>query len=574
MDLPEERIYARHRRRVGAVLIVGSGAVGGFLAEELARLGVSPIHLIDPDTLEVENLVRHPLGASAIGQSKASALASEICRDFPLCNAIGVDADFLELPASEQFRLASLADVVVAATDSAKCQRRVNEIALAAEKPAVYPAIWVDRRIRDAEVGEILWMLPGRHTPCYACANIFRGAANDTEAARGTRVDIQFIALAAAQVVAALLDPTNERSAILDPQRTAIYIHGLSPTSPSIRALFPASGLQSRNVHVSFPSVPCPACGGRKAAAPRVSPGIALGAYQAIREALPVIFWYKRSFADYLRGALRDQPALMIGLNFGDGKRHIADALVDRLQQHENSYSDVTIRLMLEIASMERFPDLEVLEDADIRVADATRAVAEVRGWTWKYSSAIASHQRRAVEHTATAQQAEATHTFSNEIQALKEKFFELQSMSDAHARGRAFETFLDRLFALFDMEPRLGYRLQYEQIDGSISFETDDYIIEAKWWQTAVERKHVDEFTAKLRRKGKNALGIFVSVNGFSSGALAAYRESTPFLAVDGEDLALVLNRRVRLDDLLRRKKRFANETGDCFFPARKMIE
>ena len=574
MDFPEGRIYARHRRREGAVLIVGSGAIGGFLAEQLARMGISPIHLVDPDRLEVENLVRHPLGASALGQPKASALAGEIRRDFPLCNAVGVDADFLELPANEQFRLASLADVVVAATDSVQCQRRVNEIALAAGKPAVYPAIWVDPRIRDAEVGEILWMLPGRHTPCYECANSFRGEASDTEAARGARVDIQLIALTAAQVVAALLDPTDEHSAILDPQRTVIYVHGLSPTSPSIRAIFPASGLQSLNVRVPFPPLPCPVCGGRETSVTRAKPDIAPGAYQAIREALSVIFWYKRSFAGYLRGSLRDQPALLIGLNFGDLKRNIADALVDRLQQDENSYRDVTIRLMLEIASMERFPDLEVFEDADTRVADATRTVAEVRSWAWKYSSTITGPQRRAVERAATTQRAEATHTFANEIHALKERFLELGSMSDAHARGRAFETFLNRLFALFDMEPRLGYRLQYEQIDGSISFETDDYIIEAKWWQTAVERKHVDEFTAKLGRKGKNALGIFVSVNGFSAGALAAYRESTPFLAVDGEDLASVLNQRVSLDDLLRRKKRFANETGNCFFPACKMID
>jgi hypothetical protein len=71
------------------------------------------------------------------------------------------------------------------------------------------------------------------------------------------------------------------------------------------------------------------------------------------------------------------------------------------------------------------------------------------------------------------------------------------------------------------------------------------------------------------VRRKGKNALGLFVSVNGFSEDALAQYREATPFLAMDGADLYLVLEQRVRLDDLLRTKKRHANETGRCHFPA-----
>ena len=123
--------------------------------------------------------------------------------------------------------------MVVAATDSPACQRRVNAVALAARKPAAYPAFWVAARIRDAEVGEILWVRPGRQTPCYECATAFRQKAADTQAGRGARVDIQLVALATAQVVAALADPADEHPAILDPQRNAIYLHGLTPTSPA-----------------------------------------------------------------------------------------------------------------------------------------------------------------------------------------------------------------------------------------------------------------------------------------------------------------------------------------------------
>ncbi|WP_432073178.1 hypothetical protein [Streptomyces wuyuanensis] len=68
-------------------------------------------------------------------------------------------------------------------------------------------------------------------------------------------------------------------------------------------------------------------------------------------------------------------------------------------------------------------------------------------------------------------------------------------------------------------MEPRLSYSLEYEQIDGSLTFDTDDYIVEAKWRQ--------------------------------------------------GLDFLYVLDGRLTLDELLRRKKRHANETGSCYFPA-----
>ncbi len=122
-------------------------------------------------------------------------------------------------------------------------------------------------------------------------------------------------------------------------------------------------------------------------------------------------------------------------------------------------------------------------------------------------------------------------------------------------------------------MEPRLAYSLEREQLDGSLSFDTDDYIVEARWWNKPVGRNETDVFAAKVRRKGKNALGIFVSISGFSRDALEEYGQSTPFLALDGTDLMCVLEQRLRLDDLLRRKKRHANETGQCFLSAATIL-
>jgi hypothetical protein len=301
----------------------------------------------------------------------------------------------------------------------------------------------------------------------------------------------------------------------------------------------------------------------------RISPN----AYQSLREALAVIFWYKRPFESYIRDALSDHPELVSGLNFGDLKRRVADALVSRLRQHEDRYQQVTLHLMIEIATMERFPDLEKLEDRELRVAEARSAVAELRRWTQQYAGVLEEEERHAAGLAAARQQAEASRKFSEDVEELKAEFLTLWSMSDAQARGRAFEPFLNKLFALFDMEPRLAYSLKHEQIDGSLSFDTDDYVLEARWWKGSVERGDADVFAAKVRRKGKNALGLFVSVNGFSEGALQSYSESTPFMAMDGQDLMCVLDQRIRLDDLLRRKKRYANETGHCFLPARTVV-
>jgi hypothetical protein len=285
------------------------------------------------------------------------------------------------------------------------------------------------------------------------------------------------------------------------------------------------------------------------------------------------VFWYKRPFESYLRMALRDHPRLLVGLNFRDVKRYVADELVDRLAQGEDRYQHATLQLMTAVASMGRFPDLEKLEDGPLRIAEAQKAVAELRRWTEQYSNAITEQERVAAEREAAAQQAEATRKFADEVEALRQRFMEMFAMADPHQRGYAFQDFLDKLFVLFDMEPRVGYSLPQEQIDGSLSFDTDDYIVEARWRKESADPGDADRFAAKVRRKGKNALGLFVSVNGFTSGVFTDYGHSTPFLAMDGADLMLVLEQRVRLDDLLRRKKRFANETGHCYFPARQML-
>jgi hypothetical protein len=213
----------------------------------------------------------------------------------------------------------------------------------------------------------------------------------------------------------------------------------------------------------------------RKDKVKRITPG----AYQALREALASAFWYKRNLETFLRMALRDHPELLAGLNFSDPKRWVAHELVDRLAIREDTYQPVTLQLMIEVVSIQTFPDLESLADADVRVPDARKAVAELRRWTQQYSDAITDHERVEAELAAAVQQAETARKFSDELEALRQRFMEMFSMADPHQRGYAFQEFLDKLFALFDLEPRLSYKLEHEEIDGSFSFDTDDYILE-----------------------------------------------------------------------------------------------
>jgi hypothetical protein len=299
---------------------------------------------------------------------------------------------------------------------------------------------------------------------------------------------------------------------------------------------------------------------------------ISTEAYQALRNALPVVTWNKRPFETLVRTALREHPELISGLNFTDTKRNVADQLIDNLITYEDKYQEVTLRFMLELSSMSKFPNLEQIKDDEdrmVRLAEAKDAVSHLKQVTQQYSSDLKETELRDVERKAAAAQAEAIRHFSDEVASILQRFLDLGKEIDKQARGYAFESLLADLFLLYDLEPRLAYSLELEQIDGSFSYDTDDYIVEARWRDKPVDRGDGDIFAAKVKSKGKNAMGLMVSISGFTSALTERFKESTPFMTLDGNDLYTVLDDRIRLDDLLKAKKRHANDTGSCHLPA-----
>ena len=295
---------------------------------------------------------------------------------------------------------------------------------------------------------------------------------------------------------------------------------------------------------------------------------LAPGAYSALSEALAVIYWNKRAFESFLRTALREHPNLVAQLNFSETKREVASRLVDQLAANERQYQAVTVGLMLEVSGMDSFPNLRGQDDSEHLIAKAKEAVAELKSWTKKHQEFITEHAMVEEERAKAAAKSANSRALAQKLEGLKATFYELHAASNPQQRGRDFELWLNELFILFDLLPRRAFVLQGEQIDGAFTHDTDNYIVEARWWKKPVERADLAVFETKVRGKGKNALGLFVSVNGFTSGALNAYRTSTPFIVMEGSHLLAVLEQRIALDDLLDRMKRHMDETGDCRLP------
>ena len=150
------------------------------------------------------------------------------------------------------------------------------------------------------------------------------------------------------------------------------------------------------------------------------------------------------------------------------------------------------------------------------------------------------------------------------ELEALKTRFGEIAISSDHAKRGYELERFMRDLFSLFDLDPRASFKITGEQLDGAFFFEGLDYLFEAKWQDKPAAATDMDSLIGKIRRKLDNTLGLFLSISGFSDEATSAVSSGRRLiLLMDGTDLIAVLENRIDLQEMIRRKRRHAAQTG-----------
>lgn len=99
------------------VVICGLGGLGSNIALALVRAGVSKLHLIDFDKVDVSNLNRQQYKAKQIGRYKTEALRENLLEVSPYCD---IKIDTIKINEDNIYELIDDADIVCEAFDVAE----------------------------------------------------------------------------------------------------------------------------------------------------------------------------------------------------------------------------------------------------------------------------------------------------------------------------------------------------------------------------------------------------------------------------------------------------------------------
>lgn len=160
-------------------------------------------------------------------------------------------------------------------------------------------------------------------------------------------------------------------------------------------------------------------------------------------------------------------------------------------------------------------------------------------------------------------------------IDKLYKRFLALFAESDEKKRGHAFEPFLTDFFTAHGLNPKGSFRIMGEQIDGSFEWQGDTFLVEARWRMKPASAADLLVLRGKAE-KSDWTRGLFISINGFSDLATPTLQigRKANLIAMNGQDLILILERHWTLHDALRAKLRYTGETGEAFKPLTELTK
>jgi len=249
-------------------------------------------------------------------------------------------------------------------------------------------------------------------------------------------------------------------------------------------------------------------------------------------------------------------------------KRQIAPLILHALSSRSD-YAFV-IRALIEIAA--GWSSFHLAKD-EFEARAAVQKARECLGEIELHEARERKAQVIARKEELNKMESERADQFRRQLELLLMMFDAMAKSEDPHQRGYLLQDLVNRTWDLFEIPVTKSFTSNAgaEQIDGSFRLDGWIYLVECRWREKLADIRQVDGLKGQVDRSGKQAMGLFMSVVGWSDhvpGLLKQNPEKS-ILLMDGFDLRSVLTGQIDLRDFLLAKAARLTTGAEPFFGA-----
>lgn len=279
-------------------------------------------------------------------------------------------------------------------------------------------------------------------------------------------------------------------------------------------------------------------------------------------------FWRREALRKFLR-ASHVTEAHIATWSTGETKRDFLDRTFEKLQASDRGKA-LVFQMAQDLSELTTFPDLRNWEDSSQKIADATKAVAELKDYFYKQAEEIRDERDRdRAKEQARAEREKIQRSIIDKAK-LQQRLDSLHSAVGTQQGGYSFQEWFYSLLDFAEIQNRRPYVTNGRQIDGSLTHEGTTYLVELKFTASQATATDIDSLRAKVDDKADNTMGIMVSISGYSSVAVSqASGRQTKLLLLDAMHLYLFLTGATSFPDVISRVRRHASQTGEAYLAA-----
>lgn len=286
----------------------------------------------------------------------------------------------------------------------------------------------------------------------------------------------------------------------------------------------------------------------------------------AMRSCILAIFWPKEQIIDFFRSnscTERDLSCVKNHVVEKINRAQIVDLVFQSLRSRDDGGLGQFRAILFSLKNWSEFDPyffktLKKLDEAEaIRTIDHLKQVQEIRDANTK--------EIRRQQEAAKAERSQKV-----SLESLEKTFIQLYTDKtiSSQQRGYRLESLLQSLAEYEKLKVSEPFKIIGEQIDGSIKFDGENYLVEAKWHDSLTASNSLYHFAHKIEGK-MYGRGFFISINGFSKESVAALTigKSIKTILIDGGDLSFVFGGNVSFEDMLDTKVRAAQTQGYIYY-------